>query len=402
MPYQMNPLYSRAMNPNSAGAASGAPEHPSVRLDEAHADIRAVDRAVSDLRRGLPVVVTGEPAGFAVAVAAEQVTDDLLEELRALGGSPPTLAITAERADVLHVPPSGRAITTLDIENRLDTSTIQTLADPTADLANPLRGPFALAETSLSFQVAAAVELCKFAKLLPAAVTSEFPGADEAQGAAFARDHDLLVVPAPAVLAYQSTTSNSLVKVASARVPLAGTENVEVIAFRPLDGGTEHLAIIVGEPSRRSSVLTRLHSECFTGDLLESLRCDCGTQLRAAVDTLTKEGGGILLYLAQEGRGIGLINKLRAYQLQDQGFDTYDANERLGFEADARIFEPAAQMLRLLGISRVRLLTNNPEKVSVLENCGIEVTERVAHAFPANPHNAHYLDAKAKKAGHHL
>ena len=127
-----------------------------------------------------------------------------------------------------------------------------------------------------------------------------------------------------------------------------------------------------------------------------------GTQLRAAIDALAKEGGGVLLYLAQEGRGIGLINKLRAYRLQDQGFDTYDANERLGFEFDERIFEPAARMLGLLGISRVRLLTNNPRKVEALRHCGIDVVERVPHAFPATTHNAHYLDAKAKRAGHIL
>jgi GTP cyclohydrolase II len=147
-------------------------------------------------------------------------------------------------------------------------------------------------------------------------------------------------------------------------------------------------------------VLTRLHSECFTGDLLGSLRCDCGAQLRGAVEAISKAGGGVLLYLAQEGRGIGLINKLRAYRLQDQGFDTMEANERLGFESDERLYGIAARMLTLLGFRSVRLLTNNPDKVEALRAAGIEVTERVPHAFPANDHNRAYLNTKAEKAGH--
>lgn len=363
---------------------------------------RAVDRAVSDIRRGLPIIVTDADSECVVACAAEQVASELLVELAQFGGTPPTLAITAERAAVLHIPPSGTDVTVLQIEGRLDLAAIRDLADPTADLANPLRGPFPVADATPSAAVSAAVEICKLAKLLPAAVTTTIPLADNDQAAAFSNANDLLLVTADNVQAFQEIASATLVQVTSARVPLAGAENVEVIAFRPKDGGIEHLAIVIGEPSRRSSVLTRLHSECFTGDLLESLRCDCGTQLRAAVDMLSKKGGGVLLYLAQEGRGIGLINKLRAYRLQDQGFDTYDANERLGFEPDERIFEPAAQMLRLLGFSRVRLLTNNPEKVNGLQRCGIDVVERVPHAFPANPHNAHYLDAKAKRAGHDL
>jgi GTP cyclohydrolase II len=149
-------------------------------------------------------------------------------------------------------------------------------------------------------------------------------------------------------------------------------------------------------------VLTRLHSECFTGDLLGSLRCDCGDQLRGAIGEIARGGGGVLLYLAQEGRGIGLVNKLRAYQLQDSGFDTVDANEQLGFDADERVYLPAAEMLRQLRFLRVRLLTNNPEKVAALNRCGIAVAERVPHVFPANGHNERYLRTKATRSGHLL
>src|SRR5262249_40418084 len=156
------------------------------------------------------------------------------------------------------------------------------------------------------------------------------------------------------------------------------------------------------EPSPEGPVLTRLHSECFTGDLLGSLRCDCGDQLRSAIAEIARAGGGVLLYLAQEGRGIGLVNKLRAYPLQDARYDTVDANEQSGFEADERVYPPAAEMLRQLKFLRIRLLTNNPEKVAALKRCGISVLERVPHVIPANGHNDFYLRTKAARSGHLL
>jgi GTP cyclohydrolase II len=191
-------------------------------------------------------------------------------------------------------------------------------------------------------------------------------------------------------------------QVASARLPIAGAENARIHAFRPADGGVEHLAVIVGDPPRRQPVLARLHSQCFTGDVLGSLRCDCGQQLRGALDMIAKGRGGVLLYMAQEGRGIGLVNKLRAYELQDLGVDTFEANLRLGFAADERLFEPAADMLRQLGFVQLRLITNNPDKVTGLVRCGIEVVERIGHAFPPNNHNLAYLAAKKRHSGHYL
>jgi len=190
--------------------------------------------------------------------------------------------------------------------------------------------------------------------------------------------------------------------VTRARVPLEGAKKTELVSFRPEDGGPEHYAIVINAPPTAKPVLTRLHSECFTGDLLGSLKCDCGDQLRGAIAAIEKAGGGILLYLAQEGRGIGLINKLRAYRLQDQGYDTIDANERLGFEADERQYGIAARMLELLGYKSVRLMTNNPDKVAALKAAGIPVVARVKHAFPENEHNRAYLRTKATKAGHLL
>ena len=172
--------------------------------------------------------------------------------------------------------------------------------------------------------------------------------------------------------------------------------------FRPEDGGEEHYAIEIGQPPRDRPVLARLHSACFTGDLLGSLKCDCGPQLRAALGQMGTEGAGVLLYLNQEGRGIGLANKMRAYSLQDQGFDTVEANHRLGFEDDERDFRLGAGLLKRMGFGAVRLLTNNPAKIRMMEANGIAVTERVALKVGRTRHNEGYLATKAKKSGHLL
>ena len=242
-----------------------------------------------------------------------------------------------------------------------------------------------------------AIRLTKIARLLPAVVVAPIT-ADDA--AAWAIANNRAIVSSTAVQAYDRLQADTLVPVSEARVPLAGCENTKIIAFRPRDGGAEHLAIIIGETDASIPVLTRLHSECFTGDLLGSLKCDCGDQLRGAISAIAEGGSGVLLYLAQEGRGIGLVNKLRAYELQEKGFDTIDANEQLGFDDDERIYLPAVQMLASLGINKVKLLTNNPAKVGALARHGIAVTERVAHVFPSNQHNWSYLDTKSKRSGH--
>jgi GTP cyclohydrolase II len=187
--------------------------------------------------------------------------------------------------------------------------------------------------------------------------------------------------------------------VARAKLPLDGLPATQIVAFRASDDGQEHVALLIGAPGGKPP-LVRLHSECLTGDVFGSLKCDCGPQLKEALRIIGDSGGGVLLYLRQEGRGIGLANKLRAYALQDRGLDTVDANRRLGFADDERDYAHAAAMLRALGIDQVRLLTNNPNKLAGLEAAGIEVVERVPHHMSANPHNADYLATKRKKSGH--
>ena len=265
------------------------------------------------------------------------------------------------------------------------------IADATADLAEPMKGPFAALRETLPEALAASVKLAKLSGLLPATVGTEVETAPA----------DVLAISVANIREFEKQAVETLGIVTRAHVPLEGAENTDLVAFRARDGGPEHYAIIISAPPPHEPVLTRLHSECFTGDLLGSLKCDCGPQLRGAIETIAKAGGGIVLYLAQEGRGIGLINKVRAYRLQDQGFDTHTANERLGFEADERLYEVAAKMLSLLGYKSVRLLTNNPAKVDALKAAGIGVVERVPHRVAATAHNRDYLAAKAK-AGHLL
>lgn len=359
--------------------------------------LEAADRAVAELRRGAAVVViSGMDA--ALVRAAETVDTWPLPTFDRPSLGPLRVIVTGRRAAILGLSDVGTVAVELFSDSELTPERIRPLIDPQADQhVVPPPGITAISASSQS-AAAAAIRLSKIARLLPAVVLAPIVG--DAQ--AWAKAHGRHVVPADAVQAYDRLQADDLSPVSEARVPLADCEDARIVAFRPRDGGAEHLAILIGRPDPTKPVLTRLHSECFTGDLLGSLRCDCGEQLRGAIQMIAKEGAGVLLYLAQEGRGIGLVNKLRAYALQDQGFDTLDANELLGFDDDERVYLPAVRMLRALGFTRVRLLTNNPAKVGALARHGIEVAQRVPHVFPSNEHNWTYLQTKAKRSGHLL
>jgi GTP cyclohydrolase II len=364
--------------------------------------LRAVERALADLRRGRAVAVAAGSGTASVVLAAEAATQQSLRALREISAGEPVLVLTARRAAVLGLTQIGLKAVIVRIADGLSADLVQALANPLSRNAEMPSVPVQVSEAMPHSCESAAVQLAKTARLLPAAVTATIrdPEADDLPN--WASRQGLLWVDAGDVNQYDFTAARTLKPVSEARVPLLGAENARVIAFRPLDGGLEHLALLLGDPRPPAAVLTRLHSECFTGDLLASLRCDCGDQLRGAIREISAAGGGLLLYLAQEGRGIGLVNKLRAYELQDRGFDTLDANEQLGFDADERVYVPAAHMLRQLGFSRVRLLTNNPTKVEGLARCGITIEERVPHAFPTNRHNELYIRAKAARGGHLL
>ncbi|MBT5107344.1 MAG: GTP cyclohydrolase II [Rhodospirillaceae bacterium] len=362
--------------------------------------VTAVARAIGDLRRGAPVVLRAAQSAIIVAAA-----ENGPGALTAVTDHDAACVITAPRAQALGLDQGDATAIVIESPDPLSVLDIETIIGDAAAQNPTLLGSTLSGSTANPLQMAA-VELVKLARLLPAALVSDCPPATnatpEVTPEAYAAQENLLIVDADDIVRYRAASEELLDAVVEVDVPLAGAENTRMVAFRPADGGKTHLAIIVGAPDPAEPVLTRLHSECFTGDLLGSLRCDCGDQLRGAIDAIAAAGGGILLYLAQEGRGIGLVNKLRAYQLQDAGFDTIDANERLGFDADERVYTPAANMLKQLGYRSVRLMTNNPVKVAALSAHGVMVSDRVPHAFPANGHNEHYLQTKAARGGHIL
>jgi GTP cyclohydrolase II len=337
------------------------------------------------LRCGRPVRIAG-PQALTIA-AIETTTAELLEirdpERRA------SLMISGQRAAALKLANEREAAdphapVVIERASWLDASSALAMADPGRDLDRGPIGPLQAVAADCAEASRAALALARSAGLLPALWILEADASDPA-------------VPLEEIL----DPRPSVEIVARARLPLDDMPPTQIVAFRASDDGQEHVALLVGAFGGKPP-LVRLHSECLTGDVFGSLKCDCGPQLKEALHIIGREGGGVLLYLRQEGRGIGLANKVRAYSLQDRGLDTVDANRRLGFGDDERDYGHAAAMLRALGIDRVRLLTNNPAKVAGLEAAGVEVSERVAHQMPANPHNADYLATKRKKSGHLL
>jgi GTP cyclohydrolase II len=356
--------------------------------------VELLARARADLRMGLPVVLSGVGRTI-LAAAAETVDAGRLARLRALGGTL-TLAVTARRAETLKARAYDGDLARIVVPEDAGLAWVQAVADPADDLARPMKGPLVTLREGDAALERGALALAKSARLLPAVLAL-----DVADGAALAAARSLTLIDMGAAADVLAANA-PLHPVVSARLPMAVAEAGRLHVFRPEDGGEEHYAVEIGAPARSEPVLARLHSACFTGDLLGSLKCDCGPQLRAALAQMGEAGAGVLLYLNQEGRGIGLANKMRAYALQDQGFDTVEANHRLGFEDDERDFRIGAAILKDMGFSSVRLLTNNPAKVRMLEAQGLDVVERVPLKVGRTRHNAGYLATKAKKSGHLL
>ncbi|MGZ3250471.1 MAG: GTP cyclohydrolase II [Croceibacterium sp.] len=346
---------------------------------------RRAAQAVDALRHGWPLAIGTAPLLLPIETAPGSEAASNLALISAARAATLKLANQREAADP-HAPVLIRAAEPLDL------AAARAIADPALDLLTPLKGPFRAESLPWRTEAEAAMELALIAGILPAFLVAPEPA------------HEPVALAVDDVAALRDT---SRLEIATrARLPIAANETAEIVVFRSPDDMREHVALMVGRQSADRAPLVRLHSECLTGDMFGSLKCDCGPQLDAALAAMAAQatggGWGVLLYLRQEGRGIGLVNKLRAYRLQDQGFDTLEANQRLGLPAEARDFGVAARMLELLGVRAIRLMTNNPAKVAAFEAAGVSIVERVPHQLPANPHNTRYLATKRDRAGHLL
>lgn len=348
-------------------------------------------RARADLRMGGGVVIQDGAEGILI-LAAETLTQERLDDIRELGQ--PGLVLTRHRAETLKARTYDGDIARLKIPDDVELSWIRSLADPADDLSYPMKGPLISERGGNVAMHRAAIQIVKDAQVLPAAIYLSLNDPKN-----FAEMYDLTLLDLKSAVSEMSK-STSMQPVVHARLPMQAARAGRLHVFRPGDGSTEHYAIEIGRPKRDAPVLVRLHSACFTGDVLGSLKCDCGPQLNTALRQMGEEGAGVLLYLNQEGRGIGLANKMRAYSLQDQGFDTVEANHRLGFEDDERDFRIGAEILEGLGFLEIRLMTNNPAKIDRMREMGLRVVERVPLRVGRTDQNTAYLDTKAHKSGH--
>lgn len=373
----------------------------SAALSPSHRE--RVMRLRGDVRLGIPVVLTSGKSA-ALVVAVEVLTPERHAAL-ALSGQVCHLALTRNRlarSGIVDLPES--EVLHLVLGEDVSLPSIKAFADPALMLENVQSDPvLARLCTSPAQQLHAsnalhdaAIALAKSAQLLPVALVVPLQN-----GPATALQHGLSLATASEVVA-ELATARLYSPVSTAALPMAVSQAGRVHVYRPDDGSIEHYAVEIGTPDLSRPVLVRLHSACFTGDVLGSLKCDCGPQLNAACAAMAEAGGGVLLYLNQEGRGIGMANKMRAYALQDGGLDTVEANHHLGFHDDERDFRHGAALLKQLNISEVRLLTNNPAKLSVLTAQGVRVIERVPLQVGKTRQNALYLATKAAKSGHLL
>ncbi len=361
--------------------------------------MQQAERGLFDLRRG-HIIFLEEGDQSLLTVAVETMAAGHLSELPELGGGRARLLITAERAHALDLDNPDNVALSIQLPRQFTVSDLLSFcAAPLSVLdLNSVRE----ASRPANELEEAALALAKAGRLLPAMLSVDCSERGS-RLQSLLDDQTLLRVPADQARELARSREHRLQRVSEAPVPLEDSEQTRFVLFRESSGLLEHVAVVIGDPKHwPDPVPVRVHSACLTGDLFGSLRCDCGEQLRNGVRAIREQGGGVLLYLSQEGRGIGLANKLRAYTIQDHGVDTVDADGILGFTGDGRRYEAALDMLRQLGVKRVLLFTNNPSKVSALSGGGVTVVERRPLHGSITAHNRRYLDTKARKAGHML
>jgi 3,4-dihydroxy 2-butanone 4-phosphate synthase/GTP cyclohydrolase II len=403
------------------------------RLVDASSPFSTIEEAIEEIRMGRMVVVCDdedrENEGD-VVMAAQFVTPAAINFMAKEARGWICLALSGERCEELGLDlmtahnesPHGTPFTvTIEAREGVTTGvsahdrahTIQVAIDPRSDAddlvqpghVNPLKAK-AGGVLERTGHTEASVDLARLAGLNPAGVICEVMNDDGEMARVpdlevYCQRHGLKMVTIKDLIAYRRRNDLLVERVVSARLPIEAGE-FEVVGYRSVLDDKHHLALVKGEVAGKQDVLVRVHSECVTGDVFHSLRCDCGEQLEAALAMIEEEGEGVLLYLAQEGRGIGLLNKLRAYKLQEEGLDTVEANERLGLPVDLRDYGIGAQILVDLGLSTIRILTNNPKKIRGLEGYGLSVTGQIPIEQEPNPNNADYLRAKRDKLGHTL
>ena len=366
-----------------------------------------IERAISELRRGGKIVISDNDTGVSIVLfAAELIDKGTIQEISETALSRPSIILSSNRASAIGIRINNQPCS-ISVQRNWTETDILSLCMPLIDHPKPKINGVISENNKI---VSSCLLILRQARLLPAGLMAIISNVilDDINHWSF--KNDLINIDANDIQFYETSNSNKLTMSVKAKVPISYTDNCEIVIFRPKDGGDEHFCLIFGKTRNINNdinhdcnnTLVRIHSQCITGDILESLKCDCGQQLKESIKLMANANEGLLIYLAQEGRDIGLLNKLRAYSLQENGMDTVEANEALGFNDDERLYYPAKEILSQFKINKVRLITNNPKKVEHMLNLGISVTERIPIKIDANKHNKKYLETKSKKSGHFL
>ena len=352
-------------------------------------------RLKNEFSLGIPVLIKKNNENFIVS-PIETLKEEYLKKFFKYSKKPPTLVITKKRAQTLNVMVYDKKIARIKLPKNFNIDWLKKTADPTFDLSSPLKGPYNSIRGGSTEVAEFSIEVCKAAMLLPSIIICKI---SKKNRSAYNKQGLLKFNISKIKKKFEK---KEIIKISDAILPLKDVGQVRLHVFKFVKENNEHYAIEIGSPSRNDEIVVRIHSSCFTGDVLNSLKCDCGQQLKGSLDYIKKVKKGIIIYLNQEGRGIGLGNKMRAYTLQNQGFDTVEANYRLGFEDDERDLQIGSKIIKFLGFKEIKIITNNPKKINSLKKAGLKVSDYIKLETIPTKENEDYLKTKAKKSGHFL